>query len=752
MHQQIDPGPSIDNFTKKRCLHYLWIADYETKLRLVPASDPGTCTWVTDRTAYKKWSSGKRERIVWLLGGPGCGKTVLSAYLIEELRKNAKGTLVIHFHCDKDQALLSSTEAILSSLLHQILAKNNHLISHAVKELETRPKGFSDSLGTLCTVFENVLQDRDCPKIYCVLDALDECSNPQALLKELSTHYHSNIRDHRHFSVDSPIRFLITSQPDLNFEKYALLPKFSSIIDMTTTENFRSREEDIQRSITERVATLPFSPKVRKKVHTHLERGADGMYLWVSLTLDELAKTPSGNVDQVLRSTPRDLDERYMSFLSQIKKKSKDWVSKIILLVVTALRPLSVSELYLAFRLLEREYGYVNKLLDEDTLDNFEKDLRLCGPIIRVQTMGFQGPSSRSRMVTLVHPTAKEFLTRNPDLDQKFRVNPETAHLKFSEICMQYLYYTNLGKTFMQPTTTREPVCHKFRRVVAKTINLQEYSRRYPLLEYATRSWLQHCTKTLQKPGSEFLDWFRDFAKLDMARWKWIWWRLNVPYSMDVQNLSYNDAQTKPYVRKALRPYLPQRDVGNAIADPVIEIILFLTRDLQQSPLLPVLWRANKPRLSLRDEYGRTLLHYAAFEGWAYSIDLLAEYMRNALDIQDHANSTALHVAVMPGREDQSQARFKIVKALLDEGANVEIVDASGMTPLLLAIQFGMYDMVKLLLEVGGADPTAVDAYEGSELDLALEFSGDVVQPDGGTISGLLEHHRNNRDWVMVWK
>jgi len=68
MHRQIDPSPSIDNFTKKRCLHSLWIADYETKLQLVPASDPGTCTWVADHTEYRNWSSGKRGPIVWLLG------------------------------------------------------------------------------------------------------------------------------------------------------------------------------------------------------------------------------------------------------------------------------------------------------------------------------------------------------------------------------------------------------------------------------------------------------------------------------------------------------------------------------------------------------------------------------------------------------------------------------------------------------------------------------------------------------------
>ena len=750
MRQQIDPSPSIDSFTKKRCLHSLWIADYETKLRLVPASDPGTCTWVSNHLKYRKWSSGKREPIVWLLGGPGSGKTVLSAYLVEDFHKTTKGTLVTHFHCDKDQPALSSTEAILSSLLHQILAKNSHLIDHAVREFETRPEGFSDSLGTLCTVLASILQDRDCPKVYCILDALDECPNPQALLKELSMHYDANVQDHRHISVVSPIRFLITSQPNLNFEKYGSLPKFSSIIDMTTTENFRSREQDIRLSITERVAALPFSSKIKKKVHSHLEQGADGMYLWVSLTLDELAKTASGNVEQVLRSTPRNLDERYKSFLSQIRKKSRDWAFKIFLLVVTALRPLSIEELYCALKVWEGGSDYVNKPLDEDTLHNFKEDLVLCGPIIRVQCTDPQVSASGHSSVTLVHPTAKEFLTRNSDLAKHFYIDLGTAHAPLGGICMDYLFYIDLGKTFTQPATTRENASRKFKRVVAKAVDLQRYSRRYPLLEYATRSWLQHCIKTSQKPGPEFLERFRTFARLDATRWKWIWWRLNVPCSVDMQNLSYNDAQTKPYVRRALEAYRPTRELPTQVTDPAIETMLYLMRDLQTSLLLPVLWRANKQRLPLQDEYGRTVLHYAALEGWAKCFDLLAEYMRNDLNIQDHAQSTALHVAVMPGRKYLSSARFEIVKCLLNEGADTELEDASGMTPLLLALQFGMYEMAKLLLEVGGADISAIKRYEGSELAMALEISGDVDQEDGGTIEGLLEFYKNRGDWVFV--
>ena len=764
MKQQITPSWSTTNYTRRRCLQLLYVADYKSKLGLIPAPVPGTCIWVTGHLKYRKWYSEKRQPIIWLLGAPGSGKLVISSYLVEQLKRENEDSekLVIYFHCDKDQSLLSSAKSLLSSLIHQVFARNDHLIDHAVKEYELRPNGFSDSFGTLCTVLKNVLEDGRCPKIYCVIDALDECQDSQAFLREISTHYGSHIVDHANMSVSSPIRFLITSQPNHALESNALLYKFSTTIDMGAAENLKKRESDLSQFIAERVANLPFASKTKKMVRKNLEKGAEGMFLWASLVLDELALSPSWKADQISQSTPKNLDERYKSFLYQIKPSNADWAHKVILVVATALRPLSVTELYVALTLWDGQVGHINKPLDLDSVDNFKKDLRHCGSILRIQNVKLHTSLRQSGMVTLVHQTAKDFLTRNRDLAGKFYVDLETAHEELARICMEYVAYANLEDANVPALIRRESMAQRFRRAVMRVISLRGRPKRYPLLEYATRFWLEHCTTATQEPDQEFRQYFRGFTRLDANYWSWIWWRLNVPHSMSLQRPFYNDARAGPSVQRADQVYRTPQNQRPMVTDPAIGTMLFLMKDLQGLPLLAILWRANLQRLSSQDNDGKTILHHGAQEGWANSAELLVEYMRKHLDIQDNAENTALHIAATPGGDGESAAnvqfgKLQIAKSLLNEEAATEIENASGMTPLLQAIQFGTYDMVKLLLETGRADLAVVDAYEGPEIDMALEIGGDIVQPDGQTISQLLAQYRDHepeeslrQSWILI--
>ena len=136
--------------------------------------------------------------------------------------------------------------------------------------------------------------------------------------------------------------------------------------------------------------------------------------------------------------------------------------------------------------------------------------------------------------------------------------------------------------------------------------------------------------------------------------------------------------------------------------------------------------------------------------------------MRNHLDLQDNAKKTALHITTIPGGDGDSaanvqMAKLQIAKSLLDEGAATETEDSSGMTPLLLAIQFGTYNMIKLLLKIGRAELTAIDAYEGHKINMALEICGGIAQPDGRMISALLDEYRDyqskeslRHSWILI--
>lgn len=47
-------------------------------------SAKGTCRWITSNKVYESWLHA-RSQLLWISGGPGKGKTMLSIFLIEEL-------------------------------------------------------------------------------------------------------------------------------------------------------------------------------------------------------------------------------------------------------------------------------------------------------------------------------------------------------------------------------------------------------------------------------------------------------------------------------------------------------------------------------------------------------------------------------------------------------------------------------------------------------------------------------------------
>ena len=128
---------------------------------------------------------------------------------------------------------------------------------------------------------------------------------------------------------------------------------------------------------------------------------------------------------------------------------------------------------------------------------------------------------------------------------------------------------------------------------------------------------------------------------------------------------------------------------------------------------------------SLVNDYsgdGFTALHFAAFFGRPDAASLLIE--RGAeVDAfgRGWMTGTAIHSAV-------SRLHGDIVRILLDAGANPNVRQSAGWTPLHAAAMNGDLTSVELLL-ASGADPTATNEEGRSVADLANE-SGDDATAD----------------------
>lgn len=129
---------------------------------------PNTCKWFLDY-AYKPWKTIAAS-LVWLHGGPGCGKTVLSSVIIrdleEEVSKDVAKACAYHFFTFNDKAE-QKPENMIKSLICQLILRCVE-IPPSVKQLEYR---------VTSTLLEEALRDilASLPTVYLVIDALDEC-------------------------------------------------------------------------------------------------------------------------------------------------------------------------------------------------------------------------------------------------------------------------------------------------------------------------------------------------------------------------------------------------------------------------------------------------------------------------------------------------------------------------------------------------------------------------------------------------
>ena len=137
---------------------------------------------------------------------------------------------------------------------------------------------------------------------------------------------------------------------------------------------------------------------------------------------------------------------------------------------------------------------------------------------------------------------------------------------------------------------------------------------------------------------------------------------------------------------------------------------------------LPTLQRLIEKGASVNitDNHGMTPLISAAGRGHLTTVQALL----SAPGIDINANSliaaTALHMAARLGKDE-------VVKALINKGANINITDNAGVTPLMSAAGRGHLTTVQTLLSVPGIDINAKSFIGKTALHMAADYGKDEV-------------------------
>jgi hypothetical protein len=135
--------------------------------------EPHTGLWFLQSDQYRRWKGG-RTRHLWLYGKAGCGKTVLSSTVIEDLRlhcESATNAGLAIFYFSFSDSRKQSFESLLLSLIAQ-LGRSGSGLSMLQREYD-KPNRSLPGVEALQEILLSFVSQYD--EVFLALDALDEC-------------------------------------------------------------------------------------------------------------------------------------------------------------------------------------------------------------------------------------------------------------------------------------------------------------------------------------------------------------------------------------------------------------------------------------------------------------------------------------------------------------------------------------------------------------------------------------------------
>jgi Cdc6-like AAA superfamily ATPase len=156
-------------------LNSIYLMDYKAQL---PKPVQGTCSWILNDPAFLNWKNNEESNFLWVTGGPGCGKTMISAYLTDQLKldndTHAKPQ-VLFFFCDdkiKDQR---DAKSILRGIIWQIVRLHRNLLKYVRQCFDQEGPSLATSFSALWELFLKIVSKSTFGSVRIIVDALDEC-------------------------------------------------------------------------------------------------------------------------------------------------------------------------------------------------------------------------------------------------------------------------------------------------------------------------------------------------------------------------------------------------------------------------------------------------------------------------------------------------------------------------------------------------------------------------------------------------
>ncbi|KAK0739522.1 hypothetical protein B0T21DRAFT_382536 [Apiosordaria backusii] len=432
---------------------------------------PETGHWfVKDGAEFTKWLD-QPNSFLWLNGFAGCGKSVLSSTAIQWTERHRKrnnfGTVtsgLAFFYFTFNDESKQDTTAMLRSVILQLGGQAGKRGEEHLVQLKDSYRDATPPNEVLLETLHTIVEEFD--DVYIILDALDESPKQKHRETLLDT-----LQEIREWS-EPRLHLLVTSrdEPDI---RECLSPSDDEDVKMKNA----SIDSDIASFIAGHLQTnrrLRRWSKHHREIQEALASRAEGVFRWVECQFTALESCPISKtrLTSLLASLPRTLDDTYERMLLNIDEDSAEDARKVLTLLCTATRPLTIPELIEAIAV---ELGDPPSFNRDSLLSGEDDILYICPGLLE-----FDQDSN----VRIAHYSVQEFLESDrisKSKAAKFHIETRAANTEVASICLTYMLdpeITQLIETvYASPKSAQQDGSHV---------------PQMPLIVYATDHWKDH--------------------------------------------------------------------------------------------------------------------------------------------------------------------------------------------------------------------------------------------------------------------
>ena len=705
---------STNTPTASAVVNQLRLVDFSKYHKEVRQPLPGTCDWILDRDIFNRWCNDYHDSILFIRGGQGLGKSVLSNFIAQHVSDTRRDdtVIVVHFYCKTNRQ--SNPEFILRYVLYHICQRfPAELIRLAHQQIQLL--GSNLTFGFYWSLFLHISEAVKF-ELLCIVDGLDECiadfkdeaeRNINIVLVEFLEDLCQKLKgdyDER----PSKVKVLFTTRPIK--EVAQVTERFGGLVlDIWSSDLISGVERMIDTDVHELVTAKNLSSEIEELIKVQLKSKAGPMYQWAHAVIRKLwGLTYNANAlgsyrTSLERFRPDDIDNPYYETLMGIQDDAtittadKEMIVNLLRIVVFVEVDLDIQSLEYAIATAQSAAGSktFRSYLPIALLSRIQAS---CGALLVVE----------DGIVRLAHQSVRDFLLhRVPEELSDFSCKDvQSGHRFMAWLCLKYLMLWHvLEAPQIPPDATLEDR-------LTELVNL-------PFVWYASNFWDHHIRK-LENP-------------------KPLWVLLQV-----FLNSEYIDFQLMQSARRYYRPDYDGPEGFSSIsiflASEDLVGVLNHCKFVQYRRRLGGFGRLKSRKASKKDiwidldekdENGTTMLHWAARNG---SLDLVNMLLRHGAhgDVWNKDGETPFFLAVACNHENSALAlRDKgqlymehhsdkristlqftachgmqsLLQYILSQGALVD--DDTGLlgwTPLYVASEYCHHHIVRVLLD-HGADP-----------------------------------------------